>query len=310
MTPYIQIARFDHWFKNVFMLPGAVIAVTAEPDLLSWQMLFSLLLAVLATGLVASSNYVLNEIVDAPYDKVHPVKKQRPIPSGQVNLSVAYGLWLALAVAGFLVAWIVGAMVLVFAAVLWVMGLLYNVPPVRLKDRAFLDVLSESVNNPLRLLLGWYGTGSLLIVPVSLVIAYWMLGAFFMAIKRFAEYRLIDNPEIARQYRHSFSHYDEEKLLLSIVYYGVAFGLFFGVFLLRYRVELILSLPLLAGFMAWYIHLGFRHDSPVQYPERLYKEKAFMAYMFLCVTVMFALLFVDMPIIRQIFTPTITLNPV
>lgn len=309
MIPYIQIARFDHWFKNVFMLPGAVVAVTAEPDLLSVQMFFSLLLAFLATGLVASSNYVLNEIVDAPFDKVHPVKKLRPIPSGQVNISIAYVLWLVLAVVGLLVAWFVGLPVLVFAAALWIMGIVYNVPPIRLKDRVFLDVLSESVNNPLRLLLGWYGTGSLLIVPVSLVIAYWMLGAFFMAIKRFAEYRLIDDPEVARQYRRSFANYDEEKLLLSIVYYGVAFGLFFGVFLLRYHVELILSLPLLAGFMAWYIHLGFRHDSPVQYPERLYKEKPFMAYTLLCVVFMFALLFLDMPIIRTIFSPTISLNP-
>lgn len=309
MYPYIQIARFDHWFKNVFMLPGAVIAVTAQPELLSWGMLLSLLLAVLATGLIASSNYVLNEIVDAPFDKVHPVKKQRPIPSGQVNLPVAWALWLALGAVGLLLAWAVGVPVLVFGAALWIMGVLYNVPPIRLKDRVFLDVLSESVNNPLRLLLGWYGTGSVLIVPVSLVIAYWMLGAFFMAIKRFAEYRLINNPEVARQYRQSFSNYDEEKLLLSIVYYGVAFGLFFGVFLLRYRVELILSLPLLAGFMAWYIHLGFRHDSPVQYPERLYKETAFTAFTLLCVVVMFALLFIDMPIIRTIFSPTITLNP-
>ena len=36
------------------------------------------------------------------------------------------------------------------------MGLAYNVPPVRLKEWPYLDVLSESVNNPLRLALGWF----------------------------------------------------------------------------------------------------------------------------------------------------------
>lgn len=308
MKAYLRIARIDHWFKNVFMLPGMVIAITAEPSLLSLDLLYYLTLAFLSAGLVASSNYVINEIVDAPYDKLHPVKRHRPIPSGDVDLSLAYGLWLGLAAAGLLVACAVGWTFFLFAALLWVMGLLYNLRPIRLKDRVFLDVLSESINNPIRLLLGWYGTGTTLVVPVSLVIAYWMLGAFFMAIKRFAEYRLIDDPGIAAKYRLSFAGYSEEKLLLSIVYYAVSFGLFFGVFLLRYRVELIVSLPLLAGFMAWYIHIGFQQDSPAQYPERLYRQWSFTAYTVLCGLVMAMLLYVDIPLIVEVFSPTISLN--
>lgn len=308
MKPYLQIARIDHWFKNVFMLPGVVIAVTAEPDLLSPDLLYYLVLAFLSAGLVASSNYVINEIVDAPYDRLHPVKQHRPIPAGRVNLPVAYAVWLGLAAAGLLVAAAVGWTFFLFAVLLWIMGLLYNLRPIRLKDRVFMDVLTESVNNPIRLLLGWYGTGTTLVVPLSLVVAYWMLGAFFMAIKRFAEYRLIDDPETAAKYRRSFVGYDEEKLLLSIVYYAVSFGLFFGVFLLRYRVELILSLPLLAGFMAWYIHIGFQHDSPTQYPERLYKQTGFMRYTMFCLLVMVALLYIDIPLIEDVFSPTISLN--
>jgi len=308
MKAYLQIARFDHWFKNVFMIPGVVVAVTAQPELLSPALVYLLVLAFLSAGLVASSNYVINEIIDAPFDRLHPVKRRRPIPSGRVHLPLAYALWIVLAAAGLAVAVLVGLPFLVFAALLWIMGLVYNLPPVRLKDRVFMDVLSESVNNPLRLLLGWYGTGTALVIPVSLVIAYWMLGAFFMAIKRFAEFRLIGDPETAARYRRSFAGYTEEKLLLSIVYYAVSFGLFFGVFLLRYQVELILSLPLLAGFMAWYIHIGFQPDSPAQYPERLYRQKGFMAYTALCAGVMFALLWIDLPLIARIFSPTITID--
>lgn len=308
ISPYIKIARVDHWFKNVFMLPGVVVAITAEPALVTLGLIYKLLVALLAAGLVASSNYVLNEIVDAPYDKLHPVKQHRPIPSGHVDLKLAYSLWLVLAGFGFLLAYLINWPFFMFAVLLWVMGLLYNIPPIRLKDRVFLDVLSESINNPIRLMLGWYATGTALIAPISLVIAYWMLGAFFMAIKRFAEFRMIDDPKVAAGYRRSFIVYDEEKLLLSIVYYAVSFGLFFGVFLLRYRVELILSLPLLAGFMAWYIHIGFQHDSPAQYPEQLFRQKGFAAYTSLCAIVMIALLYIDIPIIAQIFSPTITLN--
>jgi hypothetical protein len=39
---------------------------------------------------------------------------------------------------------------------LWVMGVVYNVKPIRSKELPYLDVLSESINNPIRLLLGWF----------------------------------------------------------------------------------------------------------------------------------------------------------
>ena len=35
---------------------------------------------------------------------------------------------------------------------LWVMGCVYNIPPVRSKDLPYLDVLSEAINNPIRML--------------------------------------------------------------------------------------------------------------------------------------------------------------
>ena len=39
---------------------------------------------------------------------------------------------------------------------LWVMGCVYNLPPVRTKDHAYVDVASEAINNPIRMLVGWY----------------------------------------------------------------------------------------------------------------------------------------------------------
>lgn len=78
LTPYLQIARFDHWFKNIFMLPGVVVALYAQQDLLSWQVGLRVFLALLAAGIIASSNYILNELLDAKYDALHPVKNRAP----------------------------------------------------------------------------------------------------------------------------------------------------------------------------------------------------------------------------------------
>ena len=123
------------------------------------------------------------------------------------------------------------------------MGCAYNIKPVRLKDLPYFDVLSESVNNPLRMLAGWYMTGILVFAPLSLLLSYWMVGCYFMAIKRYSEYRDIGDPTRAAAYRKSFGYYTPERLLVSIVFYASAAMLFLGAFIMRYRLELILVLP-------------------------------------------------------------------
>lgn len=309
IKPYIKIARFDHWFKNVFVVPGTAVAVYTNPELIDTQILANLIVALLGVGFVASSNYVINEVLDAPFDALHPVKKHRPVPSGKINIKFAYLQWLFLGCIGLSLSWSLGKAFFLSALALWIMGCIYNIPPFRSKDKPYVDVLSESINNPLRLLMGWYCTGITVIPPVSLLAAYWMVGAFFMTVKRFSEYRRINNPDIASQYRRSFASYTQETLLVSITFYGVAFGLFFGIFLMRYRVELILSVPLIAGFIAWYIHLGFQEDSPTQYPEKIYLQKGFVVYTFLCIATMIMLLFIDVPLIGEIFVPTMPVQP-
>lgn len=301
LTPYLKICRFDHWFKNVFMLPGVVVALYAQPEHLSWQTGLRIIIAFGLTGIIASSNYILNELLDAKYDALHPVKKLRPAPSGQIKKPIALCQWITLAVIGLGLSTFLGWKFFSIGAILWTMGCVYNVPPVRSKDRPYFDVLSESVNNPLRLMLGWYATGISILPPLSLILAYWMIGAFFMGIKRFAEFRMINDPSVSASYRRSFSYYNEERLLKSFVYYATAFGLFFGIFLIRYRMELILSIPLIAGFMTWYIHLGFLDNSPTQYPERLYKERFFVIYCLLCSGVMTLLLFTPIPLLHKLF---------
>jgi decaprenyl-phosphate phosphoribosyltransferase len=304
LTPYFKIARFDHWFKNVFMVPGILVAIYIDPSLIRFELAWPIFTGFLAAGLVASSNYVLNEILDADFDRLHPVKKYRPVPSGNVIVSWAYLEWLCLGAAGLVLASTLGSAFFLSALALWVMGCLYNMPPVRTKDKAYIDVLSESLNNPLRLMLGWYLTGITLWPPLSLIFAYWMIGAFFMALKRYAEFQRIGDHITAAKYRASFSHYTGERLMISAIYYVAAFGLFFGIFLIRYRVEFILGIPLIAGFIAWYLHLAFLEDSPVQYPEKLYRERSFVTYAIFCAAALLVLLFWDIPFLDVLFSKT------
>jgi len=162
-------------------------------------------------------------------------------------------------------------------------------------------VLSESVNNPIRLALGWFALIPDRFPPVSLVLSYWMLGAFLMAIKRLAELRHIRDRAALGEYRKSFRYYTEERLLVSILFYASACALFGGIFIVRYRLELILFVPLLAGFMAYYFKIGMQPDSAAQHPERLHHERGFVIYTAACLAAFVLLMFTSIPALYQWF---------
>jgi 4-hydroxybenzoate polyprenyltransferase len=301
MRPYVEIARADHWFKNAFMLLGVLLAFFYEPHLARAAALPAIGLALLATCLVASSNYVLNELLDAPTDLLHPEKKHRPVPSGKVRPAIAYCEWIALGAAGIALALEMNRPFAASAGALWVMGVAYNVPPLRTKEWPYVDVLTESANNPIRLLLGWFAVTTARFPPVSLAISYWMLGAFFMATKRFAEFRHLADRSVAASYRRSFRHYTEESLLLSMTFYATACAFFAGIFIVRYHLELILFVPFAAGMFAYYLKLGLRPNSPVQRPETLYRERGFLIYTVACLVLFVALMFTEIPTLYSLF---------
>jgi 4-hydroxybenzoate polyprenyltransferase len=304
LAAHLQIARFDHWVKNVFVLPGVVVALGLDPRPIGWPLAVRLALALLSTGMVASSNYVLNELLDGRFDALHPTKRDRPVPSGRVSVPLAYVQWLVMMALGLALAWRVGLPFTLTMLWLWVMGCIYNIPPVRSKDLPYVDVLSEAINNPIRMLAGWFVVEPKAVAPASLLLSYWMVGCYFMAIKRFSEYRMIGSAERASSYRKSFAHYDERRLLVSITFYASAAMLFLGAFIMRYRLELIFSFPFVALVMAVYLSVSFKPDSAAQAPEKLYKEPALMASVITCAVVMSVLCFVDIPSLQRIFAPT------
>ncbi len=305
LRAHVAIARLDHSIKNLFVLPGIIVPLSIYPKLLNARLVMTLVWAFVSITLVACSNYVINEVLDAPFDRLHPTKKNRPAAKGLVNIPVAYVQWIAMMVAGVGIGWTISKPFAVTALVLWLMGCAYNIRPLRTKDVPYLDVLTESVNNPLRMLLGWYAVAAWLVPPLSLLMCYWMIGCYFMALKRFSELREIGDHGLAGSYRASFKRYTQESLLESVVFYASTAMLFFGAFVIRYRIELLLGFPLVAVVMAIYFKLSFEPHSAVQNPEKLYREPRLMVWFGVTVVVMVLLLFVRLPWLENIFMPTI-----
>ena len=76
MKKYIRIARPDHWIKQLFVFPGCLFALLlSQKTGNAAEILLTVLLGFLSTCFIASANYVINEWLDAEFDKYHPTKK-------------------------------------------------------------------------------------------------------------------------------------------------------------------------------------------------------------------------------------------
>ena len=301
---HLSICRFDHWLKNVFVLPGIVVAVGLTHSSVSFDLLYRTLLGLLITGIIASSNYVINEVLDAPFDRSHPIKKNRPAPSGKISFPLAYAQWIIMGSVGLALALSISKSFFYAQAGLWVMGCIYNIPPIRSKDLPILDVLTEAINNPLRLLIGWVLVSPQTVPPASLLLSYWMVGCYFMSLKRYSESLRLNRDGDAAQYRKSLAYFRPETQLVIVMFYATASMLFFGAFLMRYRIELVLSFPFVAWVMATYLSIAFKKDGAAENPEKLYREKWLMLAVCVCTVAISLLLFINLPILQQLFSPS------
>ena len=302
-NPYVRIARPDHWIKQLFIIPGILIAVfLINKNTIDNELIIKTLIGFIATSFVASANYVINEYLDAEFDRFHPIKKNRPMVTETMNEKIVYLEYCVLAIFGIACAYIVSIPFFVTDIILLIMGILYNVKPFRTKDIPFLDVLSESINNALRLLLGWFIVTDGYLPPISIVLGYWMFGAFLMGIKRYAEYRMIDNSKLAALYRKSFAGYSEQSLLVSSIFYALISVFLCGTFLIKYKIELLLCVPLLCMLFCYYLYISFKPDSAVQRPEKLYHEKKLLILCGVFVVLFAILLFIQIPYLNQLLS--------
>jgi len=81
-----RTARPRQWLKNMALFAPALIL----GDISEGSLLYKLFNAFVSFSLMSSAAYFVNDIVDAPKDALHPVKKNRPIPSGKLSVITAW----------------------------------------------------------------------------------------------------------------------------------------------------------------------------------------------------------------------------
>lgn len=309
MVDYLSMVRLDHSTKHLFIVPGIVIAYLLRgrgvggwfQGLVDWgpRVFWGLLAAVC----IASANYVINEFLDREFDRFHPTKSRRACVQRDIDGRIVWLLWLVLVVGGLVAASRLGGVATLVAGVFALQGIVYNVAPLRTKDRTYWDVMSESINNPLRLLLGWAMIDGTTLAPASVILAYWSGGAFLMSAKRLSEYRDIisrSKKEILIKYRLSFAGYTERSLTVSCFVYGLFSTFFLAIFLVKYRIEYVLLMPVVVALFADYFYISMLPNSVAQSPERLFRERG-LVFLVICLAVVFAATTVfDLPVLVRL----------
>lgn len=197
--------------------------------------------------------------------------------SGRFTLKFAYITYFLFLLFSFLFAYLVNFNFLVTIFILFIMGLIYNIKPIRTKDLPYLDVISESFNNVLRFFLGWFIINHNYLPPISIIIIFWTSGAFLMTIKRFSEMKATQKKSILK-YRKTFLKYTPDKLLLISIFYCILCNLFLGIFLIKYKIELILLFPLIAIIFVHYLSLSLKDKPITQHPEKIFFDKKLISY--------------------------------
>lgn len=144
--------RPHQWVKNVFVLAPVVFA----KNLFELELLRRAGAAFFVFCLLAGAVYTINDIVDVDADRVHPVKRHRPIPAGVVPLSVARGLAVVLLVVAIGGAFLTSTAFALAALAYFALNIAYSF---KLKKIAYVDVACIALGFVLRVVAGGFATG-------------------------------------------------------------------------------------------------------------------------------------------------------
>lgn len=184
----LRAIRLKQWAKNALLFVPLLAAHTTAAQ--AWG---AVALGFVAFGLCASATYLFNDLLDLPSDRVHRIKRLRPLAAGTLSIPAAVGLGAAMLVLAFALALAVS---LGFAAMLLLYTAITLAYSMRLKRLPLVDVLVLAALYTLRI-----GAGA---VAAQVVPSNWLLAIsvfLFLSlalVKRCAELEEINAEEHAR----------------------------------------------------------------------------------------------------------------
>lgn len=195
---FARAMRVNQWIKNLLVFTAVIFS----------GKLFDLWIvgqAIIAFGifcLLSSTSYLLNDIIDYPYDRKHPIKRYRPIASGEISMQQATFTVFILTVTSLLLSLLFSVNFFFLALIFILLHFFYSL---YLKKFPTVDIFAISLSFILRAIGGEVVTGYH--IPVWLLLTIFFISLFMATVKRHAE--LITH---GRETRESLYRYQEHFL--------------------------------------------------------------------------------------------------
>lgn len=175
MLPILKLIRPTHWIKNLFLL----IPLFFAGSIFHVESLEIITLGIIAFNLIASAVYIINDLADIEVDRIHPLKKERPLASGAVSRPTAIILLVIFLLSGLLLSYLLNPTFFILLNCYLVLNIAYSFG---LKNIAIVDLFIVSLGFLLRI----YSGGVLSGVEVShwLSIMVLLLSLFLVLAKR------------------------------------------------------------------------------------------------------------------------------
>ena len=257
---YLKLVRIKQWYKNLVVFLPLVFTLS----LLNLDSLFLTIVGFIALGLASSALYIRNDILDIESDKLHPVKKLRPLASGKISKKNAYIIFVLLLSSSLIIAAIVNWQLVIVLIFLIVNTTVYSQ---WLKKFAFVDLLSVSINFIIRVFFGMI----LLDVPISpwLIFGVFLVAFFLGLMKRKSE--IIILKETAILHRKSFSRYSIRNLNYSLIIISILVILTYSVYSITNDPtndnRLIYTIPIVAIIIFRQYYLSEKNISAKKFSE-------------------------------------------
>jgi 4-hydroxybenzoate polyprenyltransferase len=204
----VESLRPSQWVKNGFVF----CALIFSRSLTDWHRTALVTLAAMVFCAVSSATYLVNDVLDAPDDRRHPIKRLRPVASGRVSRRAALWTAGALGFASLAGAWRIDHAFFQVVSVYAAINLVYSA---WLKRVMLVDVFVIAAGFVLRVIAG----GVVIHVELSawLVVCTTLLALFLALSKRRHELLLLG--ENASGHRSSLADYTPHFLdqLIGIV---------------------------------------------------------------------------------------------
>lgn len=175
---YLQAFRFNQWVKNLVVFT----AIVFSGELFNVTVFLQSLYAFLIFCLLSATSYVLNDIIDFPFDRKHPIKKHRPIASGKISIQQATFIVFVLTLVSLIISLFFSIKFFFLAFIFILLHFLYSL---YLKKYPVVDIFSISISFMLRAFAGEVATG--FHIPIWLIFTIFFGSLFVATVKRHAE---------------------------------------------------------------------------------------------------------------------------